>query len=353
MGKNQHYVPRLLLRNFSNSDSKKTINLYYLKEKKTILGCSISNQASKDYIYGKNQDKELYFGNIEKAVAPIFGKLINGIVDIDDNERLIVYLFINYQLCRTPIAAKNTQDLVNSSIDYLTDGDEFAYNKMKKDSLKITDYYDFMFGIAAETVFSILDLKITVVNNETQIPFILGQHPVVIFNPFLIDRKWVGGRRGTANKGAIIFMPLSTQQAIILYDKDRYKLIKKNRVIALSIDDINKLNACQFATTENCVYFGKEYGNIPFQKYHDLTNEYRNSPKSTFTTHKVMIDKKISKSSEIIVTSQSELPITQEFSFIGIRLSAIYENLGNSMDISRESIKHLLPNDYPRKYKIR
>ena len=54
--KNQHFVPQLLLRNFSSDSgkSKNSINTYIIKNKKFIENVSIKSQCSKNYFYGKN-----------------------------------------------------------------------------------------------------------------------------------------------------------------------------------------------------------------------------------------------------------------------------------------------------------
>jgi len=52
MAKNQHYVPQFYLRSFSN-DSR-SIGLWFASQDRIIMNASISNMASKSYLYGKD-----------------------------------------------------------------------------------------------------------------------------------------------------------------------------------------------------------------------------------------------------------------------------------------------------------
>jgi len=79
MVKNQHYIPRFLMRNFSEDENKEYITTYLLNEKRIVPNASIKNQASKDYIYGKDQTIENIFQNIEDATAITFSKIIKKV----------------------------------------------------------------------------------------------------------------------------------------------------------------------------------------------------------------------------------------------------------------------------------
>ena len=64
MGKNQHYVPRFLLKRFSKD--QKTINLFHFESNEIIRNAQIKHQASLDYIYGKDQMLESALQDLEK-----------------------------------------------------------------------------------------------------------------------------------------------------------------------------------------------------------------------------------------------------------------------------------------------
>ena len=69
LNKNQHFVPKLLLKNFSSdsSKSKNRINTYILKSKKFIENVSIKSQCSKNFFYGENLIIEKNYKNMKEV----------------------------------------------------------------------------------------------------------------------------------------------------------------------------------------------------------------------------------------------------------------------------------------------
>ena len=51
--KNQHFVPRCYLREFTHKSENKAITVYNIDRKKCIPKAPVKNQCSKDYFYGK------------------------------------------------------------------------------------------------------------------------------------------------------------------------------------------------------------------------------------------------------------------------------------------------------------
>ncbi|AXW32869.1 hypothetical protein CJO88_05685 [Ralstonia solanacearum] len=51
--KNQHFVPRCYLRQFTIDRGNKAINLYNVERDRFIEGAPVKNQCSGDYFYGK------------------------------------------------------------------------------------------------------------------------------------------------------------------------------------------------------------------------------------------------------------------------------------------------------------
>lgn len=57
----QHYVPRMLLRNFSVDHEKKYIHIHLLKDNRFLYSKLIYDQAQKENYYGVDQELESLF----------------------------------------------------------------------------------------------------------------------------------------------------------------------------------------------------------------------------------------------------------------------------------------------------
>lgn len=62
--KNQHFVPRFYLKNFSNDKKKNFIGLFNIDSEVHIENAKLKTQASRDYFYGKDGKVEDLFGII-------------------------------------------------------------------------------------------------------------------------------------------------------------------------------------------------------------------------------------------------------------------------------------------------
>lgn len=248
--KNQHFVPQLLLRNFSSdsSKSKNSINTYILKNKKFIENVSIKSQCSKDYFYGKNLIMEKKLQVYERNVNPEFKKIIDNDYNEISKEKILYFLII--QLLRT-------ESILNQS----EISKESFYNFFKE-KLEIQDMKNYLFSneiymeMMLEEIkkwYSILEkLKFKIIKNKTKIDFLISDNPVIAYNPF---RKTLNG--GFREKGQIFLLPISPKDMIIFYDSEIYKE-KINTDILLIIEDakeIRKINELQYIVSNNNLFF--------------------------------------------------------------------------------------------------
>lgn len=72
--KRQHYVPKMVLRNFACDIDKKQINLVHIKSKKAVYAASLRDQCQKDYLYGQDGIFEQNLAEMEGA----FHKIIDS-----------------------------------------------------------------------------------------------------------------------------------------------------------------------------------------------------------------------------------------------------------------------------------
>jgi len=78
--KNQHFVPKVHLKNFATDDRKKQITIWLPKQDRVISGASIRDQCSKSYFYGKGMRIEEYFNSPEG----VFGKIVEHLTETQE-----------------------------------------------------------------------------------------------------------------------------------------------------------------------------------------------------------------------------------------------------------------------------
>ena len=90
--------------------------------------------------------------------------------------------------------------------------------------------------------------------------FILGDNPVVLFNPLLSEEDPATASDFTAN-GACVVLPISPSYALFLYDESIYSVPQEN-VTELTEDDWFRINIAQYAQSHLILYKSEDL--IPF-----------------------------------------------------------------------------------------
>jgi len=71
--KNQHFVPKCLLRRFSKND--KTTSVFVIGSSKFVPTAGIKTQCAADYYYGSDQQVETQLSRLEGAFSKALGDL--------------------------------------------------------------------------------------------------------------------------------------------------------------------------------------------------------------------------------------------------------------------------------------
>jgi hypothetical protein len=341
MGKKQHYVPRLLLKGFSTDENHKLIDIFLLNQDLIRTDCGLYEQAQKHNLYGADQKLEKKFEQIESAVSSSLLKLRTENLGLPLEDQLSFKLFTLFQLARTPSAAQQQDEAFTLMVRNLAS----YYPKLKtlKNDIQVgvRDPYIFLFQIACDMVDYILDLKIGLLKAPKGDSFLIGEHPVVVLNPFLCFKNWPGSKGGIGVKGTIIVIPISKYYTVILYDNLRYSLTGTNNVVELEHTDLNILNYCQVLQSTYCVYFGEPQDAKMLRQFRDASVSYRTQIKSELESYKLLEPNSAKNAHDLIRMSRKDLPISQNFSFFSVFAKQVVDTLGPSMDIRREAIKKL------------
>lgn len=260
--KNQHYLPKFYLRNFSYNKNGKQIGLYNISRSFFHSTAPLKHQASRNFYYGKD-------GLIEDRLAHIESQLVKPIKAIIDtmclpqkntDEHYHLIYFITLTILRNPtmieMSEKFRKELSNkiTTLDKSANINRLIPNTTHEESVERSlSQVPFMSSI-------ILDLDYKLLVNETNVPFISSDFPVVRYNQFLESRKWQHGKTGFGSIGLQFFLPLTSSLTLVLYDSNVYKVgaKKQKKHILKNDNDIKQLNILQILNCINTVYFDEK-----------------------------------------------------------------------------------------------
>ena len=331
--KRQHYIPRFLLKEFSSDLKHEKINIFLLKQNKFISDAKLYNQASHDYLYGEDQFLEKVYSQLESKVSPLLRKINCNDLDLSNEEKAWIQTFVLFQNFRTPEASLKIQDLTKGLLKEVPQLAEKYGNNIHG----FPNNFYFLFKMASESIYTIADLRIDVLTAAPESYFIIGEHPVIVLNPMLYERKWMSGKGSISAKGAIVLLPISDKKTLILYDHEMYRLKKRNGQIVISDSDVELLNYCQFLLSSDCIY-SKFPFNQKFIKMTEESKEFRESSKMMTDVFKIANPPKKHRQ-ELLIMHSRDLPIKQKFDFLSMTEFSAYYIPGPSMDVQREFIK--------------
>lgn len=259
--KNQHYIPKFYLRNFSYDGNKNQIGVFNIFNNKYVQQAKLKTQGSKNFFYGVD-------GEIEDDLANIEGKLAVVIKDIISNEtppkknsveHVELLSFVALTDARNPVpieAMKNhflEMERKLKELDPNVDTDKFVPKLTHEEHVKLS------LSKTGTIIQHITDLDFKLLVNKTSNPFITSDFPIVKYNQFLEQKKWRHSKSGYALVGLKIFIPLSPELTIVFFDSSIYKIgNKKDKIVEiLEKEDVNQLNILQFVNCLSTVFFNE------------------------------------------------------------------------------------------------
>lgn len=267
--KNQHYVPRFLLRGFGGNASSGKINIYDIQRKKIRLNQSVGNVFSQNYFYDKNNEIENYLSNSVEGPASVeLEKIRNSdLSSLNCNNNLITFLCC--QNSRTPEARNDALNFINAHFAQLVakmselndwgieSPEKFKVLPSGKDGMR-----DFTGAVALNGIIDSLgmrDLRFHVLTNKTQQKFVISDHPVARYNWLYRDLN-TGQAASLAAKGVQMFLPISPETTICAYDASTYKFgnRKHDYSVLNNIMDVEWLNQLQVKPAQAFIGFSDD-----------------------------------------------------------------------------------------------
>ncbi|WNJ87943.1 DUF4238 domain-containing protein [Bosea sp. 685] len=254
--KQQHYVPKATLRHFACDPDRqpkpRLINLINISRGKVVRGASLADQCYRDYFYGKDTRVEKALGGAEGYFASLVRKMITT-RSIDERDGWHLVQMVSLQRGRTLRAEQELNGMTDKMIKL------FMFNKIGEDDLRrvrIGLEGAARLNVAQSLAISpmLLDLKRFLIVNETSVPFVIADNPVVSTNWF--GRKNDPRRMvGIARSGLQMILPLTPKFALMMHDNNVYNAESDHNVIALANSaEASALNELQWMNAYQNVY---------------------------------------------------------------------------------------------------
>lgn len=227
--KNQHYIPRFLLKRFLDESE----NLYAYDSTRDIKRrvTAVENIFSENYFYDTDNTVENYISKyIETPAAPFITKILNDPECVTNYQSEDILRFVTSQIARTPRALADTLDHINTTSRALINELAALNDVSSEDASQISLEVDGKSILAFQTITLALastlisDLTWHTLINKTEQKFIISDDPVILYNWYLRNSTHKEITSLTAC-GLQIILPISPNIALFLYDKTTYKLV--------------------------------------------------------------------------------------------------------------------------------
>lgn len=223
--------------------------MYNFKKNRIAKSSNLYNQCQKDFFYDNDNVIEKNLSILEMDAAKLIKKIIKteSISTLTTNELYNILFFVILQSSRTEVSSNKVSQLGKVFLDSIVGDDKL---KIEKGHVLAMEYTWMLTYIAS-------DLKLALLINQTEMPFITSDHPVSLINSVFdkIDNKSLGGT-GYAKKGLIITFPISSKLCLIYYDYGSYFFCKgENKIIINNIDNVYSINRLIASTCNENFYF--------------------------------------------------------------------------------------------------
>lgn len=290
--KNQHYLPKFYLRNFSINSNQKQIGVFNIASKFFHQTAKLKTQGSKNFFYGHDGIIENNLSNIEGSLATILKNILTEkMIPVKmSTSHIDLLAFVGLTDLRNPIVIQNIIESNKQIKQRLlelhpeTDVDNLVPIITQEDAIETA-----LSGLEA-AIENMIDLDYKLLINKTKIPFLTSDFPIVKYNQFLEERRWKHGKTGYGCTGLQIVIPLNPDISIILYDSMVYKVGNRHdNHLNITLDaDVNQLNLLQFINCFENIFFNESIKEHYLNNMDNKSKLYKKANQSTSGIHDLL-----------------------------------------------------------------
>ena len=195
--KNQHFVPKCYLRPFTEDCAGAAISLFNIDRSKCITNAPAKNQCSGSYFYGQDPDLEAAIQFMEGTYASTLRRVIEAGYCLNDEDRDFLKLFWLLQHMRTEAASKRAIEMMHTAQEGTGAIDDFR--------MQIRDAVQMAMYMFTDTIGVIDDLKVCLIRNRSNRPFVTSDDPAILSNRWHLESKKARGKSFGLNSAGALF----------------------------------------------------------------------------------------------------------------------------------------------------
>lgn len=259
--KNQHYIPKFYLRNFSYQKNKKQIGVFNIRSEFYYSQANLKHQGSKNFFYGTDGIVEDALSVMEGDLATIIRTILetNQLPKKESGDHFNLLFFVGLTDLRNPVRIEGTKMMFQEMASRIRELDKDADIERFVPTMTHEEVIAMSFSSLKDVVMAMQDLEYKLLINKTAKPFIASDFPIVKYNQYLEAKKWPQSKTGFGVTGLQIFLPLSPDVAVIFFDSDIYKVGDKRQKTYSIVkeDDVDSLNVLQFINCFETIFFNE------------------------------------------------------------------------------------------------
>ncbi|KPH12360.1 DUF4238 domain-containing protein [Chryseobacterium sp. ERMR1:04] len=343
--KNQHYIPKFYLRNSSYNANKKQIGLYNLLNQRFIQDAKLKTQGSRNFFYGKDGVIEDKLSVLEGAFAERIKAIIDTLLLPKKNspEHIELLGFVALTDLRNPVQIQGMNEIFSLGRERIKEIDEDANVDEMWPTLTHEESVNMSLSMLSHMVDNIIDLDFKILKNQTEIPFITSDFPVVKYNQYLEQKNWHNSKTGYGLVGLQIFIPLNDQLTLVFYDPAIYILgtSKQNIIVIKDKKTINDINKLQVVNCLGTLFFNEKASLNYILKLHQDSMKYnranqRNSKLSYIVGANENPEIIVGGKENLIILNSSDCEIKLSFNELKIHSNGKSWKLGSAVSQFRK-----------------
>lgn len=283
--KNQHYIPKFYLRNFSFKNNKAQIGVFNLNNEIYIQRAKLKAQGSKNFFYGYDGIIEDKLSDIESELTQVIKRIIEtkALPKRESKEHNDLLTFVSLTDLRNPVQIGNIKKMIADmkrrllEVDPNVDTENFVPNPTHDEVIKIS------LSNTSEITQNITDLEYKLLINQTKNPFITSDYPIAKYNQFLESKNWLYSKSGYGTVGLQIFIPLNAETLLLFFDSGIYKLgnRKQKYLIVQKTHDIDEINKLQFVNCFETIFFDEKATELYVRQLFQESKKFKRANVST------------------------------------------------------------------------
>lgn len=340
--KNQHYIPKFYLRNFSYEGNGKQIGIYNVDKGFYFQQAKLKTQGSRNFFYGYDGTIEDRLADIEGDMAAIIRAVLNtsSVPEMRTPDYFELLTFVTLTDLRNPVRIDGMKRMFAEMRKRLLELDPNA----DVDKLVPVPGHDdlirqFISG-SSHICTTILDLHCKLLINRTANPFIASDFPIVKYNQYLEFRRWPQSKTGYGATGLQIFVPLSSDVLLVLYDSAIYSVGNDASTTCMITNerDVDELNKLQFLNCLETIYFSDRASEAYIRELH-AQSKYFNRANVTKSELSYLVKENDEENKRTIdagfknfmVLNTTDCEINLHLESIKIHLKGLFHQLNNTM----------------------